>query len=86
MDMLSLLVVLMIAAVDAGPAISGTLTGVVVRWATAPFYMIAGREPITVDEYRAFKAIRKTVAIGLSFLYLILELLTYIVPVLRELE
>jgi hypothetical protein len=48
--------------------------------------MITGREPITVDEYRAFKAIRKTVVIGLSFLYLIWQLLAYIVPVLRELE
>ncbi len=66
-----LLIILIVVAIDSGPARSGTVVGVIVRWATAPWFMMLGREPITAEEYRAFKPYIRAVAAGLALLYAI---------------
>ncbi len=83
---LLLLALLMFEAVNAGRATCGTVTGVIVRWATGPWFMIVGREPISAEEYRAFNPVIRTVAATLSSLYLALILVSMIAAIWRHTE
>jgi hypothetical protein len=69
------LIILIVAALNAGTAKSGTIMGVIVRWMSAPMYAMSGREPMTAEEYRALRPYIIGVSIGVPVLIFVLPLI-----------